>query len=140
MVKVFDLRTLRALPPISYPPGPYMLSFHPRFSSTLLIAAQQGVFQFAEVGNTATMPDVFQVGGAGSGAVLVSLGCSPPDWADPMESDRHGPRRTAQMDTAGNVITSMDISSTGQVTGTAMPHRALRCGRVSARRPVPSRC
>jgi len=38
-----------------------MLRFHPTFASTLVIAAQHGVFQFAEVGMTSTMPQTFHV-------------------------------------------------------------------------------
>ena len=107
MVKVFDLRTLRALPPISYPAGPYMLAFHPRFSSTLLVAAQQGLFQFAEVGNTATMPNIFQV--------RVTRVCSFPGRPSSPARALRGAGLVGQMDTGGNALTSMDISSTGQM-------------------------
>ena len=61
LVMVYDLRMMRSLPPISFPPGPYMLRFHPTFASTLVVAAQHGVFQFAEVGMTSTMPQSFHV-------------------------------------------------------------------------------
>lgn len=39
MVKAYDLRTMRALPPIPFPLGPYLCRFHPLFS-TLLVASQ----------------------------------------------------------------------------------------------------
>ena len=112
LVKVFDLRTMRALPPISYPPGPFMLAFHPNLTSTLLIAAQHGIFQFAEVGMTTTMPNVYQVRSQKehTGKAQVRH----------VRTHAHAGRfrlRAAvhQMDTGGNAVTCLDISSSGKV-------------------------
>jgi PAB-dependent poly(A)-specific ribonuclease subunit 2 len=44
-VRLYDIRTLRALPPISFPSGPSFVRLHPSDSSKLVIASQQGVLQ-----------------------------------------------------------------------------------------------
>ena len=48
-VKVYDIRTYRQLSPIPFPAGAFMLKFHPKFSSTLLIASQTGQFQLSDI-------------------------------------------------------------------------------------------
>lgn len=48
-VRVFDLRMMQMLPPISFPFGTIALKFHPKFSSTLIIVSQTGVFQLCDV-------------------------------------------------------------------------------------------
>lgn len=45
LVRLYDIRTLRALPPVSFPSGPAFVRLHPSESSKLVIASQQGVLQ-----------------------------------------------------------------------------------------------
>ena len=61
MVKVYDLRTMRALPPAPFPLGPYLCRFHPTLFSTLLVASQAGQFQLLDVGNSANAGPIFSV-------------------------------------------------------------------------------
>ncbi|TPX57736.1 hypothetical protein PhCBS80983_g03604 [Powellomyces hirtus] len=53
MIKLWDIRTMRALAPIPFPSGPSYLRFHPRLSSTVLAASQNGQFQMCNAVNTA---------------------------------------------------------------------------------------
>lgn len=49
LVRVYDVRTMRSLPPIAFPTGPSMLKFHPKFYSTVVIVSQNGQFQLCDV-------------------------------------------------------------------------------------------
>lgn len=49
VVKVFDMRTMRMLGQIHFPPGPAFLQFHPMFSSLLAIVSQSGYVQYRDV-------------------------------------------------------------------------------------------
>ncbi|KDN41342.1 hypothetical protein K437DRAFT_226828 [Tilletiaria anomala UBC 951] len=53
LVKVHDLRTMRALVPIPFAAsgGPAMLTVHPKLASTVIVAAPQGQFQIVDTGN-----------------------------------------------------------------------------------------
>lgn len=53
IVKVHDLRTMRALVPIPFSAtgGPALLAVHPKRSSTVIVAAPSGQFQIVDVGN-----------------------------------------------------------------------------------------
>ncbi|KAI8820757.1 ubiquitin carboxyl-terminal hydrolase-domain-containing protein [Fimicolochytrium jonesii] len=52
MIKMFDIRTMRALAPIPFPSGPTFLRFHPRLTSTVVGASPNGQFQFCNAVNT----------------------------------------------------------------------------------------
>ncbi|KAL0054988.1 hypothetical protein WJX82_005488 [Trebouxia sp. C0006] len=57
MVKVFDLRSApRLLNTVPFRPGPSLLRFHPKFSSTLLIGSQAGIFTLSDIQGTAPGP------------------------------------------------------------------------------------
>lgn len=51
LIKVHDLRNLRALVPIPFaaPGGPALLDIHPRMSSTVVVAAPQGAWQIVDM-------------------------------------------------------------------------------------------
>ncbi|CBQ69014.1 related to PAN2-component of Pab1p-stimulated poly(A) ribonuclease [Sporisorium reilianum SRZ2] len=51
LVKVHDLRTMRALVPIPFaaPGGPSLLAIHPKLSSTVIVSAPQGQFQIVDI-------------------------------------------------------------------------------------------
>ncbi|TPX70585.1 hypothetical protein SpCBS45565_g01672 [Spizellomyces sp. 'palustris'] len=55
MIKLFDIRTMRALPPIPFPSGPNYLHFHPKISSIILAASQNGQFQLCDVANASNV-------------------------------------------------------------------------------------
>lgn len=48
-VRLYDTRTLRALPPISFPAGPAFVLLNPTDPSKLVIASQQGMIQVADL-------------------------------------------------------------------------------------------
>ncbi|KAL0035268.1 hypothetical protein WJX79_009470 [Trebouxia sp. C0005] len=57
MVKVFDLRSApRLLNTVPFRPGSSLLRFHPKFSSTLLIGSQAGIFTLSDIQGTAPGP------------------------------------------------------------------------------------
>lgn len=51
LIKVHDLRTMRALVPIPFaaPGGPSLLAIHPKLSSTVIVSAPQGQFQIVDI-------------------------------------------------------------------------------------------
>ena len=56
-VKIYDLRaTARLLSSVPFHAGPAMLAFHPKFSATLLIASEAGIFSLADTGSQGYSP------------------------------------------------------------------------------------
>ncbi|KAI9199852.1 ubiquitin carboxyl-terminal hydrolase-domain-containing protein [Polychytrium aggregatum] len=49
LVRVFDIRTMKSLPPIPFQNGPAILQFHPKLSSTILTGSQTGQFQICDI-------------------------------------------------------------------------------------------
>jgi hypothetical protein len=49
MVKVYDLRTNKILPPVSFTAGAKAVRIHPRTSSLIHIASQTGHFQVCDL-------------------------------------------------------------------------------------------
>ena len=49
LVRLYDIRTLRALPPISFPAGPAFAVLHPTDPSKLVISSQQGMLQVIDM-------------------------------------------------------------------------------------------
>ena len=45
LVRLYDIRTLRPLPPVSFPAGPAFVRLHPSDSAKMVIASQQGLLQ-----------------------------------------------------------------------------------------------
>lgn len=54
LVKVFDIRTMRVLLPVSLPVGAAFVRFHPKFSSTFLVATQSGQFELCDAQSCVT--------------------------------------------------------------------------------------
>ncbi|KAH9813591.1 PAB-dependent poly(A)-specific ribonuclease subunit [Melampsora americana] len=61
LVKVFDVRALRPLPPITFPSIPSLIRFHPRMSSTLFIASSLGQLQILDIMNPIPANSFFQL-------------------------------------------------------------------------------
>ena len=61
--QVFDVRmTPRMLSSVPFAPGPSLLRFHPRFSSTLLLASASGAFTLADAqGMSGAAPELLGV-------------------------------------------------------------------------------
>ena len=49
MVKLYDLRMMRTLAPMSFPAGPTLLKFHSKLPSTVIVGAQSGQFQICDI-------------------------------------------------------------------------------------------
>ena len=56
-LQVFDLRSVpRMVNSVPFRPGPSLLRFHPKFSSTLLIGSQAGIFTLSDIQGTTPGP------------------------------------------------------------------------------------
>ncbi|RIA93213.1 ubiquitin carboxyl-terminal hydrolase-domain-containing protein [Glomus cerebriforme] len=51
LVKVYDIRTMRPLVPMSFPTGPCFLKMHPKLSTTVFIVSRSGQFHVCDIGN-----------------------------------------------------------------------------------------
>lgn len=61
-VKVFDLRSVKPLPPIHFSPGPFLCKFHPTLHGSLLVVSQLGNFQFFDLIDQGNLdPNIYQV-------------------------------------------------------------------------------
>ena len=49
MVNIYDVRTFRPLPPVSFAPGPAFVLTHPKNPSSLVVASAQGMFQTTDI-------------------------------------------------------------------------------------------
>ncbi|KAJ3122475.1 poly(A)-specific ribonuclease, partial [Nowakowskiella sp. JEL0407] len=61
LVKVYDLRTLKALPPISFLSSPSHLKFHPKLTSTVFTVSSTGQFQICDLSNPTANIEFYQV-------------------------------------------------------------------------------
>lgn len=72
-LQVFDLRSApRMMNSVPFRPGPSLLRFHPKFSSTLLIGSQAGIFTLSDIQGTAAGP-TYQVHTITSAVCMLSL-------------------------------------------------------------------
>ncbi|KAJ2997993.1 poly(A)-specific ribonuclease [Globomyces sp. JEL0801] len=49
LIKVFDLRSLKFLPPLSFPDGPSLVRFHPNYTATILAATPTGRLRMIDI-------------------------------------------------------------------------------------------
>ncbi|MBW0476095.1 hypothetical protein O181_015810 [Austropuccinia psidii MF-1] len=61
LVKVFDIRALKPLPPITFPSIPAHLRFHPRMPSTLFITSSIGQLQILDLANPLPTSSFYQL-------------------------------------------------------------------------------
>ncbi|KAF5379932.1 hypothetical protein D9757_007171 [Collybiopsis confluens] len=59
LVKVYDLRTMRALPPISFPAGPAFINLIPNRSSTIAVTSTQGNITVVDASNLGALSNNF---------------------------------------------------------------------------------
>ncbi|KAK0185791.1 ubiquitin carboxyl-terminal hydrolase-domain-containing protein [Armillaria mellea] len=75
LVKVYDLRTMRALPPFPFSAGPTFLNLVPRrSSSSIAITSNQGSVSVVDVANLSATPEFYQIDTA---SYLTSVALSP---------------------------------------------------------------
>ncbi|KZV99079.1 hypothetical protein EXIGLDRAFT_739011 [Exidia glandulosa HHB12029] len=73
LVKVYDVRMLRAMAPVPFPSGPVAVNVHPKRSSTIVITSANGLVHIVDVANPNANPEFIQVDTATYvGAVAVS--------------------------------------------------------------------
>lgn len=73
LVKVYDVRAMRPLPPISFPSLPAFVKVHPRNSSHVVIASAQGQIQISDISN----PTAAQFYSVETDSYLTSTAMSP---------------------------------------------------------------
>jgi PAB-dependent poly(A)-specific ribonuclease subunit 2 len=61
LVKVYDIRTMRPLAPISFVAGPSFLKLHPTNTSQLFIVSQDGQIQLCDVTDRTAPMQFYQV-------------------------------------------------------------------------------
>ncbi|KAJ3104577.1 poly(A)-specific ribonuclease [Phlyctochytrium planicorne] len=61
MIKLYDIRTMKSLPPIPFPNGPYFLKFHPLLKSTLFTSSQTGHLQICDIESPSSNVQFFQL-------------------------------------------------------------------------------
>ncbi|KAF8919283.1 PAB-dependent poly-A-specific ribonuclease subunit PAN2 [Mucidula mucida] len=74
LVKVFDARTMRTLPPVPFSAGPAFLNLVPRRSSSVAVASTQGSVTIVDAANLNTTPEFYQID---TTSYLTSLALSP---------------------------------------------------------------
>ncbi|KAF8333955.1 ubiquitin carboxyl-terminal hydrolase-domain-containing protein [Cantharellus anzutake] len=61
LVKVFDLRALKPLPPVQFSAGPSFINAHPRSTSTVMIASSQGLVHTIDISKPGSGGEFSQV-------------------------------------------------------------------------------
>ncbi|TGZ84439.1 hypothetical protein EX30DRAFT_356743 [Ascodesmis nigricans] len=85
LVKIYDLRMMKALPPHSFP-GATFIRMHPKMTASAIIASSAGAFQTADIMN----PSAIQVYHANTHTFLTALDLSPTgDVLAMMDADGH---------------------------------------------------
>ncbi|RKP08198.1 ubiquitin carboxyl-terminal hydrolase-domain-containing protein [Thamnocephalis sphaerospora] len=74
LVKVYDLRSMRPLAPLSFVAGPSFLKLHPIKPLSVFIAAQDGQFQTCDIGNPAAQVQFYQ---ANTSSYITAFDISP---------------------------------------------------------------
>lgn len=53
LVKVYDTRTMKPLPPVPFPAGPAFIDVLPKRTSTIVVTSSQGLVNIVDVSNVA---------------------------------------------------------------------------------------
>ncbi|KAG6878680.1 hypothetical protein C0993_011495 [Termitomyces sp. T159_Od127] len=61
LVKIYDLRTMRSLPPIAFSSGPAFIHVLPKRASTIMIVSNQGLVNTVDVLNPAAASEFYQL-------------------------------------------------------------------------------
>ncbi|WVR04297.1 PAB-dependent poly(A)-specific ribonuclease subunit PAN2 [Kwoniella sp. DSM 27419] len=109
LVRIYDVRTLRPLPPISFPAGPAFVLLHPSDSSKVIISSQQGMLQTVDM-TVGSAGSTFQQLDVNSYVTSMSLS-SRGDYLAFGDADgqlhlwtTHDTGETAQVDESGQMI------------------------------------
>ena len=60
-MKVYDLRTLKALPPITFSAGPNFINVLPRKSSSVVVTSANGLVNIIDASNPSSPGELYQV-------------------------------------------------------------------------------
>lgn len=61
LVKVYDIRTMKPLPPVPFPAGPAFINVLPRRSSTIVVTSNQGLINIVDTSNPTNATEFYQV-------------------------------------------------------------------------------
>lgn len=76
LVRIFDLRMMRAVAPIGFASGAYRLKFHPVFSGTMILMAQNGQLQISDAHGSHSSIQGYHVDAAGGLLMAMSVSSS----------------------------------------------------------------
>ncbi|TFY82963.1 hypothetical protein EWM64_g1049 [Hericium alpestre] len=74
LVKMYDLRTMRPLPPVPFPAGPQFINVLPRRSSSIVVTSNQGLINIVDTSNPTNASEFYQLDSA---AYVSSAAVSP---------------------------------------------------------------
>ncbi|KAI0261046.1 ubiquitin carboxyl-terminal hydrolase-domain-containing protein [Gloeopeniophorella convolvens] len=61
LVKIYDLRTMRPLPPVPFPAGPAFINVMPKRSSSLVVTSNQGLVNIVDTVNPTSSNEFYQL-------------------------------------------------------------------------------
>lgn len=61
LVKVYDIRTMKPLPPVPFPAGPAFINVLPKRSSTIVVTSNQGLINIVDTSNPTNATEFYQV-------------------------------------------------------------------------------
>ena len=61
LVKVYDMRVMRPLPPVPFPAGPAFINSLPRRSSSIVVTSNQGLVNIVDTSNPTNATEFYQV-------------------------------------------------------------------------------
>ena len=61
LVKIYDLRSMKPLPPVPFPAGPAFINLLPMRSSSLVITSNQGLVNIVDTSNPTSANEFYQV-------------------------------------------------------------------------------
>lgn len=112
-MQVYDLRsTAKVMATIPFSAGPALLRFHPRLSSTLLVAASSGIFSLAQIQGAPYTP-----------MTQVKIDVTLESWSRRLPWKRQAGAlrphhlsvtKLPQVDMEGDLLTAVDFASSGE--------------------------
>lgn len=61
LVKMYDIRTMKPLPPVPFPAGPAFINVLPKRSSTIVVTSNQGLINIVDTSNPTNAAEFYQV-------------------------------------------------------------------------------
>ncbi|KAJ3407564.1 poly(A)-specific ribonuclease [Chytridiales sp. JEL 0842] len=136
MIKLYDTRAMRWLPPIPFPSGPCYLKFHPTLSSTIYSVSQSGQLEVYDISNPSTnykfyqtdllgYPTAFDISNSGE---VTALGCSSgviTEWAEKADYVINPYSRSSQLPDPVEREPFMSVDSDSPFSIVGMPYYSM---------------